>query len=135
MIEAIQNLWEYLVSITPPLPKVGNYGSTHLKKKLNTEWQSIAKCDLKMATVYTRWADVDAMNSSKNRFAMWNWCDLKERVTSITHSKARYSHQKLSWGHWEHRLVRLLSINRWRKRPSLVCQYFNLPRHGRAYGA
>ena len=51
-------------------------------KKLNTEWQSIAKCDLKMATVYTRWADVDAMNSSKNRFAMWNWCDLKEGVTS-----------------------------------------------------
>ena len=50
-------------------------------KKLNAERQSIAACDLKMATVRTRWANVEAMNSSKNRFAMWNWCDRKEGVT------------------------------------------------------
>ena len=56
--------------------------STPDGQKLNDEWQSIAKCDLKMATVYTRWANIEAMNSSKNRFAMWNWCTRKEGISS-----------------------------------------------------
>ena len=52
-------------------------------QKLNNEWASIATCDVKMATVYTRWADIDAMNSSDNdsRLAMWNWCSLKDGVS------------------------------------------------------
>ena len=51
-------------------------------QKLNNEWQSIATCDVKMGTVYTTWADVEANNANDNRLAMWNWCTRKEGVTS-----------------------------------------------------
>jgi hypothetical protein len=55
--------------------------STPEGQKLNEEWQSIAQCDMKMATLNTQWANVDALNSDDSRFAMWNWCTRKEGVS------------------------------------------------------
>ena len=55
--------------------------STPEGQKLNEEWQSIAQCDMKMATLNTQWANVDALNSDDSRFAMWNWCARKEGVS------------------------------------------------------
>ncbi len=55
--------------------------STPEGQKLNEEWQSIAQCDMKMATLNTQWAKVDALNSDDSRFAMWNWCTRKEGVS------------------------------------------------------
>jgi len=55
--------------------------STPEGQKLNEEWQSIAQCDVKMATVNTQWANVDALNKDDTRFAMWNWCTRKEGVS------------------------------------------------------
>ena len=55
--------------------------STPEGQKLNEEWQSIARCDLKMSTLRTQWADVEALNASDSRFAMWNWCTRKEGVS------------------------------------------------------
>ena len=55
--------------------------STPEGQKLNSEWQSIAECDLKMATVRTQWANVDSMNSDDTRMAMWNWCSRKPGVS------------------------------------------------------
>jgi hypothetical protein len=55
--------------------------STPEGKKLNNEWQSIAQCDVKMATLNTQWANVDALNNDDTRFAMWNWCTRKEGVS------------------------------------------------------
>lgn len=55
--------------------------STPEGQKLNEEWQSIAQCDMKMATLNTQWANVEALNSDDTRFAMWNWCTRKEGVS------------------------------------------------------
>ena len=55
--------------------------STPEGQKLNEEWQSIAQCDMKMATLNTQWANVDALNSDDSQFAMWNWCTRKEGVS------------------------------------------------------
>ena len=55
--------------------------STPEGQKLNSEWQSIAQCDVKMATLNTQWADVDALNKDDTRFAMWNWCTRKGGVS------------------------------------------------------
>ena len=55
--------------------------STPEGQKLNEEWQSIAQCDMKMATLNTQWANVDALNNDDSRFAMWNWCTRKEGVS------------------------------------------------------
>ena len=69
--EAIRNSWVF--SSDHKTSAKGKGLNTPEGKKLIKSGK-VLLCDLKMATVYTRWADVDAMNS-KNRLAMWNWCD------------------------------------------------------------
>ena len=56
--------------------------STPDGQKLNEEWLSLASCDVKMASLYTRWAKVEELNSDDNRIAVWNWCSRKEGVSS-----------------------------------------------------
>ena len=56
--------------------------STPEGQKLNAEWQSLAKCDVKMASLYRQWADMDAIRADDNRITTWNWCTRKEGVSS-----------------------------------------------------
>ncbi len=51
-------------------------------QKLNETWQSIAKCDVKMASLFFRYADVEALNSDKDRIVTWNWCTRNEGVSA-----------------------------------------------------
>ena len=51
-------------------------------KKLNAEWQSIATCEVKMASLFTQWANVEALNTDDNRITTWNWCTRKDGVSA-----------------------------------------------------
>lgn len=55
--------------------------STAEGQKLNAKWQSLAKCDVKMASIFTKWAKVEELNNDDNRIVTWNWCSRKEGVT------------------------------------------------------
>ncbi len=56
--------------------------STAEGQKLSAEWQSIAKCDVKMASLFRQWANMEALKTDNNRISTWNWCTRKEGVSS-----------------------------------------------------
>ena len=50
-------------------------------QKLGQRWSKLAKCDVKMAHAEMIWADVDKMNTDKDRVVTWNWCSRKDGVS------------------------------------------------------
>ena len=51
-------------------------------QKLNATWQSLAKCDVKMGSVFFQYADVEALNNDRDRIVTWDWCTRKEGVSA-----------------------------------------------------
>jgi hypothetical protein len=57
--------------------------STEEGQRLNEAWQSIATCYVKMATLRTQWADVEALNADDERIVTWNWCTPKRSISQL----------------------------------------------------
>ena len=51
-------------------------------QKLNSEWQELGSCNVKMATVAMQWGDVNALNEDDDRIVTWNWCTRKDGVST-----------------------------------------------------
>ena len=50
-------------------------------QKLAKRWSKLAKCYVKMANTEMIWANVDEMNSDRDRVVTWNWCTRKDGIS------------------------------------------------------
>jgi len=50
-------------------------------QKLGEKWSKLATCHVKMAHAKMIWANVEAMNTDRERVVTWNWCTRKNGVS------------------------------------------------------